>query len=75
MRWLIRVVGKIILIVLTVFLVILPMWNLSGTGANVLPDAEGIAELIKLIIGCAFVIPAWWIHKKICEYLYDDDDE
>lgn len=34
-----------------------------------LSDRQGLEELVKLLIGGVIVLPAWWIHKKISEFL------
>jgi len=54
---------KLVLIAATIFFIVLPLWNLSGSGENVLPDEEGFVELGKLVIGLVVVCPGWFFYR------------
>lgn len=59
-----RFLAKIALIALTIFLIIIPLWNLAGTGENVLPDEEGFIEMAKLGLGIVIVCPGWFFYNS-----------
>lgn len=54
---------KLVLIAATIFFIVLPLWNLAGSGENMLSDEEGLVELGKLVIGLVVVCPGWFFYR------------
>lgn len=57
MRYFIR----FLLLIVLFFFVLVPMWNLCGTGENALSTEEGIFAMIEIVVAGTIVFAGWKI--------------